>query len=147
MNDNSDNQYSAPQGANPAGVLSRAEIRREHREERRALRSGAGAIIGGLFLIGIGIVIFLQNQGFNLWFDHWQALFILLPAAGAFGHAWRVYQAEHHLTSPARASMIIGLVLCLVTAAILFDLNWNLLGPGLLVLVGAGILLNNLLPK
>jgi len=73
-------------------------------------------------------------------------LFILLPALGAFGAAWRSYQNEGRLTASARGSLVGGLVLVLIAAIFLFGLDWGLLGPVVIILAGAGLLLNTLLP-
>jgi hypothetical protein len=127
--------------------LSRYEERRRRREERRAARgNGYGAWIGGAVLIALGIIILLQNLN-ALTFDNWWALFILVPAVGAFGAAWRNYQeAGRRLTAPVRASIIGGLALTLVAATFLFSLDWGILGPIIIILVGLVLLLNALLP-
>ncbi len=126
--------------------LDRHERRRRRREERRAGRGYGGAWIGGTVLIILGVVFLLQNLGaFAL--ENWWALFILIPAVGSFGNAWREYQgAGGYLTPSARGSMIGGLVLTMVAAIFLFNLNWGLLGPILIILAGTAILLNALLP-
>jgi hypothetical protein len=126
--------------------LSRHEARAQRRAERRG-GANPGAWIGGLLLIGLGVILFLQNQGVAVAFpfNNWWAPFILLPALGAFGNAWRVYQAEGRLNAAARGSLLVGLVLTVVAAAFLFELNWTLLGPALLLMAGIGVLANSML--
>jgi hypothetical protein len=117
--------------------------RQQRIEERRKGRSGTW--VAGAVLIMIGIFIMLDNlTGFT--FDNWWALFILIPALGTFGNAWRAYQNDGRLSGQARASLISGIFLTMVTAFFLFNLNWTILGPVLLILAGMGILLNVLLP-
>jgi hypothetical protein len=123
--------------------LDQFEARRRRREERRA---GRAPWLGGVILIGLGIIFLLQNFGAPV-LNNWWALFILIPAVGAFGNAWRDYQnAGGRLTPSARWSMIVGLILTMVTAVFLFNLDWGLIGPVLIILAGIGLLLNTLLP-
>jgi hypothetical protein len=88
-------------------------------------------------------IIFLLRELTTFSLDNWWALFILIPAVGSFGAAWRSYQnAGGHLTAGSRGSFITGLILTMVTMIFLFNLNWGLLGPILLILAGIGILIN-----
>jgi hypothetical protein len=124
--------------------------RRRWREERRAARGGGPSWgvpwVGGAVLIALGIVFLLQNLGL-FYLNNWWALFILIPAFGAFASAWRIYQAAGgHLVAPARGSLFGGLVFTLIALIFLFGLNWGLLWPIILILIGAGALLNALLP-
>ncbi|MBE0699903.1 MAG: hypothetical protein IH586_23505 [Anaerolineaceae bacterium] len=146
MNDNlQDNSQTQNPTNNPP--LSRHEERQMRREARREARyQSGGAWIGGAVLIGLGIIILMQNFG-ALYLQNWWALFILIPAVGAFGNTWRAYQgAGGRMTAQARGSLIGGLVLSMVAVIFLFNLSWGLLGPAILVLAGVGILINALLP-
>ncbi len=102
--------------------------------------------VGGAMLISLGLFLLLQNlTGFAL--HNWWALFILLPAVGAFTAAWSNYQEAGRMTAGVRGSLFGGCVLCLVSAAFLFGLNWAIVGPVLLLLAGAALLFNAVLPK
>jgi hypothetical protein len=141
-------QSSDPNSSNNPADNRRAD-RQQRREERRAARGGrlSSGWIGGGLLIVIGVAFLLQNLGALTLGGNWWALFILIPAVGAFAAAWRSYQnAGGHLNAAARGSLIGGLILTMVAAIFLFNLNWGLLGPVLLVLAGIGILLNTSLP-
>ena len=121
--------------------------RREWREERRANRRGTGAWIGGAVLIALGLIFLLQNTGLFV-LHNWWALFILIPAIGSFGATYTMYRNNsNRLTYPARGSLIAGVVFTLIAAAFLFDVNFGLFWPGLLILVGIGLLLNFVLPS
>jgi hypothetical protein len=134
----SENNDSQPE------VYDRHAARRQRIAERRAGRSGSWVI--GAILMLIGIFIMLDNlTGFTL--DNWWALFILIPAFGAFGNAGRAYQKDGRISAPARAALISGFILTMVTAFFLFELNWTILGPVLLILAGVGLLVNVLLPN
>ena len=63
------------------------------------MRSGerSGWILG-LVLIAVGGVFLLQNSGFPVLVGNWWALFILIPAIGAFAAAWTLYQQTGQLT-------------------------------------------------
>jgi hypothetical protein len=125
----------------------RREARHNRLEERRAARAArpGGAWMGGAILIAVGVLLMLQNLGATV-FKNWWALFILIPAVGALGNAWRAYQEAGYLNGQARGSLIGGIVLAMVTAVFLFELNWGILGPVILILAGAGLLINAMLP-
>jgi hypothetical protein len=123
--------------------VDRFEVRRQRRQARREARTGrfGGAVIGGAVLIALGIIALLEDFA-PLQFGHWGALFILIPAAAAFLAAWRGYEeAGGRLTARALNASVIGLAL------IVFDLNWELFGPVLIILVGLGLLAGAALPK
>ena len=128
--------------------LDRREARRQRHEERLAAPSRGGAWVAGVILIVLGIAFLFQNTGnFTIPLRNWWALFILIPAIGAFERAWQMYRdAGNHLTAQTRSSLLVGLVLTLVTAAFLFNINWTFFGPALIILAGLGILINAILP-
>ena len=122
--------------------------RRERRAERRSHRRDATPWLGGVILIVLGLIFLAQNFGVAT-LDNWWAIFILIPAVGAFSAAWRKYQAAGaSLTSDAVGSLIGGLVLTAVSLVFLFDLklgtNGNLLWPLLLIVGGVAVLLQTL---
>jgi hypothetical protein len=122
---------------------SEREKRREERRAERGERSG-GAWIIGVILIVVGLIwMFPRLQIFS--FTNWWALFILIPAFGAFANAWRAYKsAGNHLDAQARGSLFGGILLICVAAAFLLDLNWVIVGPVLIILLGVGLLINAL---
>lgn len=135
---------NSAQNDSQVGAYDARTARRQRIAERRAGRSGSSWIVGGVLILA-GIFIMLQNlTSFRL--ENWWALFILIPAVGAFGNAWRAYQSDGRLSAPARASLIGGVILTMVTAIFLLGLNWTILGPVLLILAGLGLLLNAVLP-
>jgi hypothetical protein len=146
MNENQQNNQSANNESQPV-YASRHAGRYQRLEERRAARASryGGTWIGGAILILAGILLMFQNLTlFTL--QNWWALFILIPAVGAFANAWRAYQSQSRLTAQARASLISGIILTMVAAIFLLNLNWTILGPVLLILGGLGVLLNAMLP-
>lgn len=115
------------------------------REERR--RAGGQPWLGGLILIALGVIFLLQNfSGFQ--FRNWWALFILIPAIGSLGTAWSLAQRAGRLNRAARSALFSGLVLLAITAIFLFEmnLNWSLIWPVLLIVIGLGMLINFMLP-
>jgi hypothetical protein len=124
--------------------LGRRAARRQRLEERRAGRFGGSWVVGAVLIL-VGILIMFPNlTTFSL--QNWWALFILIPAVGAFGNAWRTYQSDKRLSTAARASLIGGFILVMVAAVFLLNLNWTILGPVLLILGGLGLLANTALP-
>ncbi len=147
MNNESQNQQPVEPGGAPNPPDWR-ELRRQEREQRRAYRhSGWGAWWGGAILILLGIIFLLQNFGVTA-LENWWALFILIPAIGAFGTAWRFFQAAGgRLTAPARGSLIGGLVMAAISFAFLFNLDGQIFWPVLVILAGVGVLLNAFLSR
>ena len=111
--------------------------RRAARMQRRMERRG-GSWVGGLLLIGLGVLLLMQNMG-TISFGRWWSLLILIPAVAAFANAWKEYQAAGgRLTGRASGAVIGGLLLSSITAALLFNLDWGWFGPALLLLAGLG---------
>ena len=136
----------SPANNSPSEPLSRREARRQRRAEHLAGRSGGGAWLAGLILIALGVMFLLRNTGtFDIPLNNWWALFILLPAIGAFDSALRAYRsAGNQLTAGAGRSLLLGLVLTAVTTAFLFGINWSYFGPILIIVAGIGIIFNTL---
>jgi hypothetical protein len=116
-------------------------------QPRRHVRSHSRGWAGGVILISLGILLLMQNlAGFHL--NNWWALFILIPALGGLGAAWSNYQeAGGRLTRAVRSALFGALILFIVTAIFLFNLEWFIFGPLLLILAGGGLLLNIVLPE
>ena len=124
----------------------RRQERRERRAEWRAARHGRGAWIGGVILVCIGIFLLLQNMGM-IFLHNWWALFILIPALGSFGSAYTLYRnSGDRLTYAARGALISGLFFSFLAATLLFNLEFGLFWPVLLIMAGAALLLNFILP-
>lgn len=125
-------------------TMTPSESSERRHNHRLAYTSGW---IGGAILIALGILLLLQNlTGFSL--NNWWALFILIPAAGAFGRAWQGYQhAGGRLSAEASRPLVGGIVLLLVTAIFLFGWSWTIFGPALLILLGVSLLFTSAFPK
>ncbi len=144
--DQTPNPPPVQQGWRAERDARRAE-RRAWREQRRAGRWSLGyGWTGGALLILLGVIFLLRNFGLAYPFNWW-ALFILIPAFGAFGAAWTWYWRTGRLGAPARSALIGGTVLTLIAAAFLFNLNWGLVLPMLLILAGIAMLVNMTLPN
>ena len=143
MNDQSINDTETPE------TKSWREERRERSESRRAALGSptrGGALIVGLLLVILGVAFLLNDSGvFSIYLKNWGALFILLPAFGAFDRAYRFYRgAGGRLTAAARGAAFFGLLLMVVTVVVLFELNWQVWGPVLIIVVGISFLLNSI---
>jgi len=136
MTDQQNNSY--PSNA----PSSKRDLRRE---ERRAARQGRGTWVGGAMLIALGVILLLENMNM-IDFNNWWALFILLPAVGAFTNAWQNYQEDGQLSQRVRASLLGGFILVMVSMTFLLNWNWAYVGPLLLIATGVGFLLNSMVP-
>ena len=127
----------------------RREARRQRRAEHREARgiSGGSTWVAGLILILLGGAFLMQNVGmYKFPISNWWALFILIPAIGAFERALHFYrEANNHVTSQVSGSALSGIVLTLVTFGFLFNIGWTYFGPALIILVGLGILFNSMI--
>ena len=125
--------------------FDRREARHQRRAERLADPSRGGSWIAGIILIVLGGIFLLQNMGsYRFPFQNWWALFILIPAVGAFDTAFRAYRHAGTFTAAARGSLLVGIVLTLVTAGFLFNIGWSYFGPALIILAGLGMLANGI---
>lgn len=117
------------------------QARIARRAERRADRQAGGwGWLGGALLIAIGVLFLLQNAGYFPQFSNWWALFILLPAIGAFSAGWGAYQRNGgEWTRESVGPMVAGALFVGLTAVFLFNLSLSFFGP--LLLIVAGILL------
>ena len=116
-------------------------------EGRRAWRRsrGSGGWLGGAILILVGLVFLLQNLHV-LYLHNWWALFILIPALTSFAAARNRYSFTGHFDRGARLAVIWGLAFTALSVAFLLEVQWGLLWPVALILVGVVMLVNALLP-
>ena len=147
MNEHQEANRSVALGTEP-DEYDRRSARRQRLQARREARASrlGGTWVGGAILIAVGIFLLLETLT-SVSLEKWWALIILIPAAGAFAHSWRIYRSGNRLSAPARASLIGGILLTMVTAMLLLDLDWTVLAPVLIVLAGLGLLINVLLPR
>ena len=115
-------------------------------EKLRRSRGRESWIVGAILIV-LGVGFLMQNlTGFYL--DNWWALFILIPAIGSFRRGWQAMQNnDGQVSSFARSSFIGGLVLTAVAVILLFNLDWVIFGPILLIIVGVAMLLNSVFSK
>ena len=121
--------------------------RRERRAARRAERGESGnavVIIVSLILIGLGVLLLFQTTGaISIPFNNWWGLFFLIPAIVLLERAWSMYRhSGNRWNRRSGTALLAGLVFILITIAFLFNFNWTIFGPVLIILVGVGILLN-----
>jgi hypothetical protein len=141
-----DNEPKSNTSSKPEEVYHFEDWRDARRRERmlrrqqRGWRRGQGWV-GGAILIMLGLIFLLQNTGL-VFFQNWWALFILIPAFGAFAAAWGRYQDSGQMDAAVRGSAFGGLVMTLIAVAFLFNFNSVLFWPALLIVAGVGVLVN-----
>ncbi len=116
-------------------------MRRDERHHRREMRWGQnGPWIGGVILIALGVIFLLQNFGFPLP-QNWWAVFILIPAAGAFSGALQAYRRNGgRMSAGVTAPAIGGVILTLLAVALFFNFDFGKYWPVILILLGIAAL-------
>jgi hypothetical protein len=99
-----------------------------------------GQWIVGLVLVIVGVVLLLQTYG-NVSLQNWWALFILIPAFSSLATGYHQYRLAGRLNRGAAGSLAGGVILLLLTAVFLFNLDFGKIWPLFLILAGLGILL------
>jgi hypothetical protein len=96
---------------------------------------GAGAIlVGAAFLLKnlqlVDVTALLGNR--------WYAWLVLLPGIGNLVNAFLLYRAEgNKVTMGVRILLGLGLIIIILAVLMLVGLEWNILGP--LMIIGAGL--------
>ncbi|MBE3088372.1 MAG: hypothetical protein IMZ71_04590 [Chloroflexi bacterium] len=104
-------------------------------------RHGGSGWIWGLGLLALGVIFLLQNLGiFTL--NNWWAIFILIPAVGAFATMVSSIQEHGRFTSAAGGSLIGGLLMTFVALIFFFNWDWSKVWPFFLIIIGIGALLS-----
>jgi len=71
----------------------------------------------------------------------WWGIFILIPGVGAIINGLVVFlKGGNRLTWASQALLMLGLVITAVAALVLLGLDWNLLGPIIVIAIGVGFL-------
>ncbi len=99
----------------------------------------SGWIVGGVLIV-LGVYFIVQHvAGFTL--RNWWALFILIPAIGSLVTSYQMYERnDRRFTAASRGPLVGGVVLLAVTAVFLFSLDWAVVWPFFIILVGLGVL-------
>jgi hypothetical protein len=111
--------------------------RREAHWQRRGWRH-TGWFFGALLIL-LGVALLIQNLGIPF-FKNWWALFILIPAFGAYLAAWEFYQENNRLTRHVVSSLTVGILLTILALVFLFNLTIGIFWPVLLIAGGLTLL-------
>lgn len=122
------------------GTQSDQSVSPDDRSARRG-RRGRGGLWAGVVLIFMGAVFMLQQlgivgQGFNWW-----AIFVLIPAFGALSAAWALYRRSERFDAGVRSSLGSGLITLTVALMLLFDFDWGVWWPLMLIVPALAMLL------
>lgn len=124
--------HSAPP-ADEAGDQGRPDVARKREEKPQA------AWFGGVVLIVLGVIFLLENSGVVIT-ENWWTAFIYLAAGASFLNMWRQWRHAGFFDSKATGSLTGGLLLTTVATIFLFNLEWDMWWPLVLVSIGIGIL-------
>lgn len=99
----------------------------------------------GLAFIAGGAIVLLNQSGLLSFELNWWAFFILIPAIGSFSSAYNRYRATNNLFDMSvMMPALIGLIMIGLMFNLLggngWNLNWNLLFPIMLIIIGLGMI-------
>ena len=117
----------------------------EPEKPARKKGDGGGSWMIGIILILLGVAFLLEQGNYLELTANWWAVFIYLAAFASFANMWRAYRSAGEFTSSAGGSLTWGLVLTVVASIFLFNLEWDLWWPAILIAVGVGIVMGYLL--
>lgn len=103
-------------------------------------RDNSGWIIG-VVLIALGGLFLLSNVLSVSFVTNWWAVFILIPALYSLNRAWRSYGENGRLTASGRSSLVGGLLILTVALIFLLNLDWGVVWPVFVIIIGLGLLL------
>jgi len=117
---------------------------RDRELEYHRRRRNEGAWAGAVALIVIGVVFLLRNAGVTFP-GNWWALFLVIPILGALGSAWQTYRRDGGASNAVVGSVVAAIVLTALMVALLLDIDieWHLIWPVVLILLGIALLLRN----
>lgn len=111
--------------------------------EEEACVGHSGSWGFGLVLIIVGALLLLSKfTGFQL--NNWWALFIFIPAMGAFGNFLSSVRRKGGMDRGAFGSLIGALIITTVAVIFLLGLNWGTIWPVFLIIGGLGALFSGL---
>lgn len=126
--------------------IDRRAERRLMRAQRHGIERTIWALVSGLALIVLGGLLLMNNLGLvNVTlFENWWALFILIPAGSAFVNAYAAYRQAGQMTNAVMGSLWGGALLTFIACMFLLELDWALLWPTFIILLGVGMLTRSL---
>jgi hypothetical protein len=118
----------------------------EHRSAGTPHGRRTGPLWGGLILVVVGLVLLLQNAGYDVpILRNWWALFILFPVVNGVRRAqWALQRNGNRVTGAVAGPLVSAAALTLVMMALLLGLNWSVVLPIALILIGLGALISAL---
>jgi hypothetical protein len=101
-----------------------------------------GGIWWGLVLVAIGAIFLLQNIGALSQHFNWWAIFILVPALSALSGAWFAFDHSKRFDAGVRSALGGGLIILTVALMFMFNMDWGLWWPLMLIVPGLTIFMN-----
>ncbi|MCA9941439.1 MAG: hypothetical protein KC418_22525 [Anaerolineales bacterium] len=114
-------------------------LKHEEQQGRERRQRDSNWLVGGILVL-LGIIFLLGNYG-GVVLQNWWALFILIPAVSNLSSAWNDYRTNGHLTHRGRNGLTWGLVILATAIVFLLNLNWGVVWPIFLIIIGLGSLL------
>ena len=97
----------------------------------------------GVILTLLGAILLMRNTGILPNIGNWWALFILIPASAGYSAAFKELRDTGTMLQKTRSGLIFSVLLTVIAAIFLFQLDIRIFGPMILILFGLSIFLNN----
>ena len=125
------------------------QIDREIEKEKEEARStGYGqSVFWGMVLIIVGAILILQRTNMLGTEFNWWALFIFIPAFGALSTFWKILLKKRRITGGVRSSFASFITIGTLATMFLFDLNWRIWWPLMMIAPGFSIFLNGFVDR
>ncbi len=104
-------------------------------------KQDGGSWIIGVVLIALGGLFLLSNVLSVSFVTNWWAVFILIPALYNLNRAWQSYRQNGRLTAGGRSALVGGLLILTVALIFLLNLDWGVVWPVFIIIIGLGLLL------
>jgi hypothetical protein len=97
--------------------------------------------LGGMILLGLGVFFFLKALGVSDFDFDWWTLFLFIPGIAMLTNVWSAYRRTGHVPKRFREQGVGGVFLILVGSIFLFGLDWGVMWPVFLIIIGIALLI------
>ena len=120
--------------------LKDSNVLKEEETEQVKEDNGRLAVAAVMILVGLALSVGILT-GYTL--DNWWALFMLIPVGTMSMELWQDYRVNGRLSKKTSGLIIPIIILLVIVAIFLFNLNWSIIWPASFIAVGLSMLLGS----